>query len=185
MDTPALLIIDQQKGIDHPKLGKRNNPDAEAIILALLTHWRERGSRVVHIKHRSSEPNSVFWPFQEGFDFKPDFEPVDGEIVIEKPTPCAFTGTGLESLLVQWQVGCVVIAGVATNNSVEATARTAGCRGFTTYVVEDACFAFAKTDYYGNPRSADEVHAMSLANLEGEYATVINSRRLFASSTKI
>lgn len=32
----ALVIIDQQAGIDHPKLGERNNPKAEAHMLRLL-----------------------------------------------------------------------------------------------------------------------------------------------------
>ena len=39
----ALIIIDQQKGILHPKLGRRNNPQAEARILELLGHWRRTG----------------------------------------------------------------------------------------------------------------------------------------------
>jgi hypothetical protein len=39
-------------------------------------------------------------------------------------------------------------------------------------VVEDACFAFAKTDYVGVGRTADEVHAMYLVNLNNEYALI-------------
>lgn len=31
----ALIIIDQQLGLDHPKLGPRNNPDAEMVMHAL------------------------------------------------------------------------------------------------------------------------------------------------------
>lgn len=60
--------------------------------------------------------------------------------------------------------------------SVEATARTAGNLGFDTWVVEDACYTFDKTDYFGARHSAQEVHAMSLGNLHGEYATVVSSR---------
>ena len=48
--------------------------------------------------------------------------------------------------------------------------------GFKVQVIEDACFAFAKTDYFGTRRTAEEVHAMSLANLQGEYAEVIDSQ---------
>lgn len=178
MNDAALLIIDQQQGIDHPKLGQRNNPDAELIILALLSHWRARRMPVIHIRHRSSQPESVFWPLQPGFEFKPALHPGENETVIEKNTPCAFTNTTLESALAQLNVGSIVIVGVATNNSVEATARTAGCRGIAAYVVEDACFTFTKKDYRGRHRSAQEVHDMSLANLDGEYATVINSKYL-------
>jgi nicotinamidase-related amidase len=69
----------------------------------------------------------------------------------------------------------LVIVGVSTNNSVEATARTAGNLGFKTYVVSDATFALAKTDFDGRARTAEEVHAMALANLQGEYASMITT----------
>ena len=59
---------------------------------------------------------------------------------------------------------------------MEATARTAGNLGFSTHVVADGCYSFDKTDYNGVLRSADEVHAMALANLHDEYAQVISSR---------
>ena len=65
-----------------------------------------------------------------------------------------------------------MIAGVITNNSVEATVRMAGNLGFDTWLVEDACFTFGRKDWNGNFRSAEEVHAMSLANLDGEYCIV-------------
>jgi nicotinamidase-related amidase len=178
MDDAALLVMDQQKGIDHPKLGQRNNPHAEAVMLALLAHWRARGRPVIHIRHRSSNRDSVFWPQQQGFEFKPAFLPGESETVIEKPTPCAFTRTNLEEILTQLHAGSIVITGVATNNSVEATARTAGCRGISAHVVEDACFAFAKRDFRGQLRSAEAVHDMSLANLDGEYAKVVCSADL-------
>lgn len=173
----ALAIIDQQKGIDHPKLGKRNNPTAEAVMVKLLAVWRELQWPVVHIKHRSTEPNSVFWPEQSGYDFKPDFEPLAEEAVIEKSVPCAFTANRLDGLLQHWQVNQLAIVGVATNNSVESTARAGGNLGYEVYVIEDGCFTFAKVDFYGVARTAKEVHGMSLANLDGEYATVVSSQQ--------
>ena len=74
--------------------------------------------------------------------------------------------------------GSRVICGVVTNNSVEATVRMAGNLGFDALLVEDACFTFGKRDWSGQLRSADEVHAMSLANLDGEYCRVVNSKSL-------
>jgi nicotinamidase-related amidase len=102
--------------------------------------------------------------------------------VIEKSVPGAFTGGALEALLRSLNIDTLVIAGVATNNSVEATARVAGDLGFRTIVVADATFAFAKADFRGVPRSADEVHAMSLANLHGEYATVLETDAVLAGA---
>ena len=66
----------------------------------------------------------------------------------------------------------MIITGVITNNSVEATVRMAGNLGFETFLVEDAAFTFGRKDWNGVYRTASEVHAMSLANLDGEYCTV-------------
>jgi len=174
----ALIVIDQQKGVDNPKLGKRNNPGAEKEILGLLSLWRQKNWPIFHVKHRSKSRESVFWPEQEGFEFKDAFKPRNEEKIIEKSVPCAFVNNTLQQELQSLGVSEIVIAGVATNNSVEATARTGGNLGYTVYVVENACYTFAKRDYYGMDRSADEVHAMSLANLHGEYATVVSCERL-------
>ena len=174
----ALLIIDQQQGIDYPVLGARNNSAAERIMLTLLAHWRNCLWPVVHIKHRSAQRESVFWPEQQGFAFKPEFIPTKLEWVIEKRTPCAFVNTPLEKILRDLAVNTLVVVGASTNNSVEATVRMGGNIGFDMIVIEDGCFAFAKTDYRGQLRTADDVHAMSLANLQGEYATVIHSSSL-------
>lgn len=171
----ALVIIDQQQGINYPKLGPRNNANAERNILELLLRWRSANRPVIHVKHCSKQPDSVFWPEQAGFEFKQDFLRLQNEWVIEKAVPCAITGSAFASILDELNEKQIVIVGASTNNSVEATARSAGNLGFDTYVVEDACFAFDKRDYYGELRSAAEVHAMSLANLDGEYATVMSA----------
>ncbi len=60
---------------------------------------------------------------------------------------------------------------------------TAGNLGFDTWVVSDATFTFAKCDYAGTERTADEVHAMSLANLAGEYAQIVDTEGALARFT--
>ena len=174
----ALILIDQQQGIHHPKLGPRNNPQAEERIAELLEHWRAMGRPVIHVQHLSRSPDSVFWPQQSGVEFQQRFRPRVGEWVVQKQVPDAFCGTALEVGLREREITQLVVVGVATNNSVESTARTAGNLGFATWVVEDACYTFDKADFFGNPRSAEEVHAMSLANLHGEYATVVAAAEL-------
>jgi nicotinamidase-related amidase len=174
----ALIIIDQQKGILQPRLGRRNNPQAEARILDLLGLWRRSARPVIHVQHLSREPNSVFWPEQEGVEFQQRFLPQDGEWLIQKQVPDAFCATGLEARLREAGISQLIIVGVATNNSVESTARTAGNLGFDAWVVEDACFTFDKADYFGTLRTAEEVHGMSLGNLDGEYATVVSSAQI-------
>ncbi len=51
----------------------------------------------------------------------------------------------------------------------------AGNLGFKTFLVEDGCYTFARKDWRGRLRTAEEVHAMSLANLDGEYCQVIQT----------
>jgi len=66
----------------------------------------------------------------------------------------------------------LVVAGIVTNNSVESTVRHAATLGFAVTLAENACFTFARRDWNGVIRSAEDVHAMSLANLAGEYCRV-------------
>ena len=171
----ALIIIDMQKGMRSPTLPPRNNPQAEDNIARLLAAWRESGQPVISVRHFSRSPASVFAPGQGGAEFQERFLPLPHEHVVEKNVPDAFINTGLERWLHARGIRHLVIAGVSTNNSVEASARTAGNLGFGTVVVADACFAFDKQDFGGTWRSAGEVHLMALANLHGEYAQVLST----------
>ena len=176
--TSALLVIDLQNAIDQPCWGERNNPGAEAVVASLLRRWRGNAMPVYHVRHDSVEPASTYRPGQPGNEFKAMAAPLTGETVIAKNTQSAFVGTDLESRLRAAGQTTLVIAGVITNNSVEATVRHASCLGFQVYLVEDGCFTFDKRDWDGLARTAQEVHAMSLANLDGEYCTVVKSAEL-------
>lgn len=184
-ERAALLIVDVQKAIDadyHAAEGPRNNLAAERNISRLIAAWRGAGRPIVHVRHDSTFPTSAYRPGQEGNDFKLEVAPAAGETVIPKRTNSAFIGTGLERHLRESGVETLVVVGVSTNNSVEATVRMAGNLGFQTYVVDDACFTFARRDFRGRSRTADEVHAMSLANLDGEYCTVVDTAMVLAAT---
>ncbi|MFI4973222.1 MAG: cysteine hydrolase family protein [Caulobacterales bacterium] len=174
----VLLLIDLQRAIDHPSWGERNNPTAEANLTRLLECWRRRKWPVWHVRHDSTEPQSHYRPGQPGNDFKPEVAPRADEPVIAKRTNSAFIGTDLEARLRAGGHDALVVAGVITNNSVEATVRMAGNLGFATWLVADGCFTFDRTDWNGLRRTAEEVHAMSLANLDGEYCTVVTTAAL-------
>lgn len=178
----ALLIVDLQHAIDDPRFGARNNPDAEVQIAALLAAWRRMRRPIFHIRHDSTFADSPYRPGQPGNVFKPQAMPVPGEAVVAKRTNSAFIGTDLEQRLRAAGIGALVVCGVITNNSVEATARMAGNLGFDVWLAEDACFTFARADWHGRPRSADEVHAMSLANLDGEYCRVTTTAEILAAA---
>ena len=174
----ALILIDMQQGINHPKLGRRNNPQAEARMSELLSAWREAERPVIHVRHFSTSPSSVFWPGQSGVEYQPAFVPQADERELSKQVPDAFCGSFLEMWLRSDGIRQMVIAGVVTNNSVESTARSGGNLGFEVIVAHDACFTFDQADFFGTQRSAEDVHAMSLANLHGEYATVLSTAQI-------
>jgi nicotinamidase-related amidase len=176
--TAGLLLIDVQKAIDHPSWGRRNNPRAEENIGGLLDAWRASARPIIHVRHVSREPRSTFRPGQEGCDFKEFAQPKEGELIIEKHTPNAFIGTELDVVLRSNRILTLAIVGFITNNSVEATARMAGNLGYETLVVSDATATFDGEDFEGRFRSAEEIHAMSLANLQGDYATVLSTEEV-------
>ncbi len=174
-------MIDLQKAIDHPSWGQRNNPEAEKNVAALLLAWRASRRPIYHVRHDSAEATSHYRPGQPGNEFKPEAQPLPGETVVAKRTNSAFIGTDLEARLHEMKQNLLVVAGVITNNSVEATVRMGGNLGFDTFLVEDACFTFARKDWTGRLRTASEVHAMSLANLDGEYCTVTRTAEVLAA----
>lgn len=180
--TATLLVIDFQRAIDDPRWaadGPRNNPDAERNIAALLAAWRLAKAPLIHIRHDSVHPESSYWPDGSGHAFKPEAAPLDGEPVFGKITPSAFVGTALDRWL-RVRGEDVVICGVITNNSVEATVRHAACLGYRVLLPADACFTFAKRDWSGQLRNVDEVHNLSLANMSGEYATITDTAALLS-----
>jgi len=179
--TATLIVIDMQQAVDLPYWGPRCNPDAEAVVAQLLAAWRTRGRPVIHVRHDSIEPNSGYRPDRPSHAFKPEAMPLPGETVIAKSTNSAFIGTGLECRLRDANAAPVVFAGVATSNSVEATVRMAGNLGFEAWIVADGCFTFDKKLLDGRVIPAADVHALSLANLSGEYARVVNSTEILAS----
>ncbi|MCA1322861.1 cysteine hydrolase family protein [Herbaspirillum sp. alder98] len=169
----ALLIIDMQQGLNDPRFGPRNNPEAESRLHQLLSTWRAQKRPIVHVRHISKSPKSVFWPGQSGVEFQSLFVPASEEHVVEKNVPDAFIATGLERWLRTRSIEQVVIAGAITNNSVESTARSSGNLGLDTIVLSDATYTFDLQDARGHSWPAEDVHALSLANLAMDYASIL------------
>ena len=171
----ALIVIDVQDAIDDPRWGPRNNPGAEAAIADLIAAWRAEALPIFHIRHDSTEPASPYRPGGPGHGFKAEAAPLAGETVIGKSANSAFVGTLLEEALDAIGATTLVVCGTLTNNSVETTVRHGGNLGYRIFVVADACWAVDKADLSGRLWTADEVHALSLANMQGEYADVVSS----------
>jgi nicotinamidase-related amidase len=171
----ALIVIDVQKAIDDPRWGPRNNPHAELIIADLISAWRAESLPIVHIRHDSTERASPYRPDAPGHAFKAEAAPRPGEIVIGKSGNSAFVGTPLEEALDAIGATTLVVCGVLTHNSLEATVRHGGNLGYRIFVVADACWAVDVIDLAGRRWAAEDVHQLSLANMQGEYAEIVES----------
>lgn len=174
----ALIIIDVQKGFDNPVWGNRNNPQAEENTAKLLNVWRQTKRPIFHIQHLSQEENSPLRDGQVGSEIKEIVQPFANEPVIQKKVNSAFIGTDLEERLRKNDITTVVITGLTTNHCVSTTTRMAGNLGFNTYVVADATATYDRTGHDGKQYTAEEIHSISLANLHGEFATVIETEHL-------
>lgn len=179
----ALLIIDMQRGMLPENTGPRNNPQAEDNMARLLRAWRDRRWPIVHVRHMSRTPGGAFWPGSANCEFQPRFEPLPSEHRMEKNVNDAFANSGLERWLRLRDISDLVVMGVSTNNSVEATVRAAFCLGFAVTLPADACYTYDKADYLGVVRPAEEWHLMALSNLHGEYATVRQTDEILAQNS--
>jgi nicotinamidase-related amidase len=178
-DDTVLITIDVQKGFD--QFPSRNNPRLEANIAALHAAWRKAGRPLWHVRHDSEEAESVFRPGLPGNAFKPETAPAPGEPVIPKSVHSAFIGTGLEERLQAEGLGTLVVCGIQTNYCVATTARMAGNLGYRTFVVGDACATFTQKLLSGEKVPAQMAHDLALAELHGEFATVVSTKDVLAA----
>lgn len=171
----ALILIDIQKGFDDPVQGRRNNPDAETNMAALLDTWRHTGRPIVHIQHLSQEPHSPLRAGSPGSEIKDIARPHEGEPVLQKRVNSAFIGTDLEERLRREGITTLVIIGLTTNHCVETTTRMAGNLGFDTFLVSDATATFDRLGPNGVLYRAEDIQAMTMANLHQEFATIVTT----------
>jgi nicotinamidase-related amidase len=181
--TAALIVIDVQTGFDDPVWGSRNNLQAEENIAKLLEAWRQTQRPVIHVQHLSQEPNSPLRPSQPGYEIKAIAKPLPTEPLFQKRVNSAFIGTDLEAYLRQNGLNTLVVTGLTTNHCVSTTARMAGNFGFDTYVVSDATATFDRVGHDGKAYTAELVHAIALASLHQEFATIVDTEQLLNQLT--
>lgn len=131
---------------------------------ALLSAARRAGMLVVHTREghrpdmsdlpdwkriraeRSGAPIGKSGPMgrllirgEHGHDLIDELQPLDAELVIDKPGYSAFAHTDLELLLRNRGVSCLLLSGITTEVCVSSTLRAGIDLGFCCLTVSDAC----------------------------------------------
>ena len=176
-DKTALVVVDVQSAFDEWVADgqRRNNPEAEDRIADLLADFRRNQAPIIHIRHASLEPQSRLRAELPGHRVKDEAREEPGEPVLIKHVNSSFIGTDLEQRLRAGEIETVVVVGATTNHCVETTARMAGNLGFDTKLVRDATWTFDHRGVDGETFPAEQVHAMTLANLHDEFVEVVTT----------
>lgn len=179
----ALLVIDVQMAFVHDDAAgaSRSCPEAERNVAALLAAFRRRGDMLVHIHHHGLEADDPFHADAPGAAVQAFAAPLDDEPVVIKHVASAFVGTSLERDLRSAGIDRLVVCGATANHCAESTTRSAGNLGFATIYASDAVWAYGATGPDGLEHSAEQIHSVTLCNLQGEFATVLPTSEILAA----
>jgi nicotinamidase-related amidase len=175
MTPPALIVVDVQRAFEDPAWGRRNNPESETNIAALVAHWREQGWPLVLVRHDSVEADSPLRPELPGNAL---MDIVDGEhdLLVAKSVNSAFHGEpSLQAWLDGEGIDTVYICGMTTNHCCETTARVAGNLGYDMRFVIDATHTYDRPDHTGHVVSAEDLSRATAASLHDEFGTVVQT----------
>lgn len=175
MKTALLLLEIQNDYFPNGRIPLEKSLEASTKAQHILQVYRDRGIPVIHVQHISTQPNACYFlPCTKGAEFYPAVAPIKGETIIKKHYPNSFKDTQLLSYLKKNQIRHLVICGMMTHLTVDATVRAAYDLGFSCTVLHDACAA-KQLDFNHQVIPAQNVHHAFLAALLPVYATVYNS----------
>lgn len=182
---PALLLIDVYQRVfgdaprpvleavdDNPNSCGLSAWDALPHIERLLGHARKLSLPVIHI---TGDPQVPGWRTPRGgtamardeaaaaYQIVESVKPLDDEIVIVKSAPSAFFGTPLISLLRQWDIDSLIVAGESTSGCVRASVVDARSHRISVTVVEECVFD-----------RTEAAHAINLFDMDQKYADVLS-----------
>ncbi|MGN6302313.1 MAG: cysteine hydrolase family protein [Angustibacter sp.] len=173
----ALIVVDVQKEFDEPYWGRRDNPDADANIAALVAAFEAAGRPVVLVQHRSDDPGEGFSPGTRGHELKDYLADVQPALRVAKTVNSAFHGTpDLHEWLTRQAITDVVICGITTNHCCDTTARVAGNLGYAMSFVLDATHTFDRAAPDGTLMTAEELSRATATNLHDEFGEVVSTQ---------
>jgi nicotinamidase-related amidase len=178
MRTCLLLVDFQNDYFPGGSMELVGMEEAAAHAQLLLREFRISKSPVIHIQHVSTRPGGTFFlPETDGVKIHQAVAPLEDEMVVVKNYPNSFRGTTLMKLLINEQIGNLIICGAMSHMCIDATTRAAFDSGFDCIVADDAC-ATKDLNFRGKTIQASEVHAAFMAALSTPYARVISTKEV-------
>jgi nicotinamidase-related amidase len=174
MADGVLVIIDAQREYTDGLLPLAGVAAAVDALALLLDKARQAKAPVMHVRHKGSTTGKAFNPTLSGFEIVKALTPRDGEMVIDKGLPNAFTGTDLAKHLQASGRKNLIVGGFMTHMCVSATVRSATDHGFMSTVAADTVATRDLPDATGGATvTADAVNRITLAALSDRFAWVV------------
>ncbi|KAJ6555217.1 Isochorismatase-like protein [Mycena vulgaris] len=203
LSQTALIVVDVQQAFIDPSFLKRerSTPNMKPNIIALLAAFRAKQLPIIHIHHIDTEKfdlkgkspwNEKTHP--EGVLPQDYVAPHAEEPVLRKyDKSSGFNAhlvtddtTGLKDILDAQGIKTLILVGQSSPHCVSSTARSGFDLGLSVVVVGDACATYAAgiPDFSGatpgdskegKAWSAETVHGVAMAHLDGDLADVVGA----------
>src|SRR3990167_9599526 len=175
MKTGLLLLEMQNDYLAHGRRPLERSNDVIVNAQTVLQSFRSRQQPIIHVQHIATQPDATFLlPCTKGAEFCTATQPAQGEIIIKKHYPNSFKDTALLNHLTKQNIRHLVICGMTTHLTIDATVRAAYDLGFSCTVLHDTCAA-RQLEFNHTIISAQNVHYAFLAALQPTYAAVLTS----------
>ncbi|WP_460146777.1 cysteine hydrolase family protein [Pseudomonas sp. S2_A02] len=169
---PGLVVVDLQN--EYLPTGKLPLTGIDAAVenaIRVISHARDTGVPVFHIRHESADDAPIFAKGSTGAETQPDVVPQGNEPVIVKKHINAFRETDLKQQLEAADVEEIVVIGAMSHMCIDAVVRAAADMGYPVTVLHDACATLDLT-FRGVSVPAVQAQAAIMAAFEFGYATV-------------
>jgi nicotinamidase-related amidase len=174
MANGVLVIIDAQREYTDGLLPLTGVNAAVDALAALLDKARKAGAPVVHVRHKGSPTGKAFNPTLSGFEIVKPLTPREGEKIVDKGLPNAFTGTDLADHLKASGRKNLIVGGFMTHMCVSATVRSATDHGFMSTIAADTVATRDLPDATGGATvAADAINRITLAALSDRFAWIV------------
>jgi nicotinamidase-related amidase len=158
--STTLLLIDLQRNMLEPPEPVPGADRLIALVNGLLERARAAGAPVVHVRNNGAEEELDF-PGTPGWELY--HTPVEGEAIVDKFGMDAFVDTDLQELIPEG--GEIVVAGLASDYCVRATALSALGRGYEVRLVRGAHGAYEADGKSGETIKKEIEHELRAAGV--------------------